>query len=229
MCEGIWRNGYGQRLLITQCEPDDGQQWTDGVDYYSDEGSFWGDGRKSQLDLVAFVGLLPDSSQRAPVSRPAETESTTAVAGGVSEDPGRIIYELEERLAAETKRTEQAQRYISDANEAINEKAAEIERLRTELQQTQAWRTAATDAHSQSETLRIEQATKIEQLQAEWRTEFTAAQQLRSQVEQLERLLDDARDNLRALEADGTAMDHHCEGMKAAFLATIKVLAGVRA
>jgi hypothetical protein len=217
----VWRNGYGQRLLITQCEPDDGQQWTDGVDYYSDEGSFWGDGRKSQLDLVAFVGLLP-------VNRPAETESTTAVAGGVSDDPGRIIYELEQRLAAETKRTEQAQRYIS-TNEALNEKTAEIDRLRAELQQTQQWRTAATDAHSQSETLRIEQATKIEQLQAEWRTEFTAAQQLRSEVAQLEQLLDEARDNLRALEADGTAMDHHCEGMKAAFLAVIKTLTGVRA
>jgi len=121
--------------------------------------------------------------------------------GGVSEDPGRIIYEFEERLKT--------------AN-------ATIERLRTELEQSQAWRTAATDAHSQSETLRIEQATEIQRLKAEWKSEFTAAQQLRSEVQQLELLLDDARENLRSLEADGTAMDHHCEGMKAAFLAVIK-------
>jgi predicted RNase H-like nuclease (RuvC/YqgF family) len=180
------------------------------------------------VDLVEYIGPFPYSSQHAPVSRPAETESTTAVGGGVSEDPGRIIYNLEQRLAAETKRTEQAQRYISDANEAINEKTAEIERLRTELQQTQQWRTAATDAHTQSEALRIEQATEIERLKAEWQSEFTAAQQLRSQVEQLELLLDDARENLRSLEADGTAMDHHCEGMKAAFLAVIKTFVEMR-
>ena len=135
-------------------------------------------------------------------------------AGSVSDDPGRIIYELKEQLKA--------------ANATIIGQTAEIDRLRPELQQTQAWRTAATDAHSQSETLRIEQATEIDKLKAEWRSEFTAAQQLRSEVQQLERLLDDARENLRTLEADGTAMDHHCEGMKSAFLAVIKTLTGGR-
>jgi molecular chaperone GrpE (heat shock protein) len=224
MCEGVWRNRTGQRVVITQCEPVGGQQWTDGFELYSDDGKYYQSQREDSQDLVAFVGLLPDSSQRAPVSRPAETESTTAVAGGVSDDPGRIIYELEERLAAETERTEQAQRYIS-TNELLNEKAAEIEQLRTELQQTEAWRTAATDAYSQSETLRIEQQTEIERLKAD-------NEQLKSANEYiatLERLLDDARDNLRVLEADGTAMDHHCEGMKAAYLAVIKTLTGGRA
>jgi hypothetical protein len=180
----------------------DGQQWTDGDQRYSDNGSFYGRySSESDNDLVAFVGLLPDSSQRAPVSRPAETESTTAIAGGVSEDPGRIVYELEERLKT--------------ANATIIGQTAEIDRLRAE------WQTEFFSAQQ----LRSE----IERLRAEWRTEFTAAQQLRSQVEQLERLLDDARDNLRVLEADGTAMDHHCEGMKAAFLAVIKTLTGGRA
>jgi uncharacterized small protein (DUF1192 family) len=217
MCEGVWRNRTGQRVVITQCEPVGGQQWTDGLEFYSDDGRYYQSQREDSQDLVSFVGLLP-------VNRPAETESTTAVAGGVSEDPGRIIYELEERLAAETKRTEQAQRYVS-TNQALNEKTAEIERLRTELQQTQAWRTAATDAHSQSETLRIEQQTEIERLKAD-------NEQLKSANEYiatLERLLDDARDNLRALEADGTAMDHRAEGAKAAFLAVIKTLTGGRA
>ena len=174
ICEGVWRNRCGQRLVIIRCDPVDGQQWTDGDQRYSDNGSFYGCyGGESESDLVAFVGLLP-------VSRPAATEGTAAVAGGVSDDPGRIIYELEDRLKA--------------ASAIIIGQTAEIDRLR-----------------------------------AEWRSEFTAAQQLRSEVAQLERLLDEARDNLRVLEADGTAMDHHCEGMKSAFLAVIKTLTGVRA
>jgi uncharacterized small protein (DUF1192 family) len=110
----------------------------------------------------------------------------------------------------------------------LTEQTAEIDRLRAELQQTQQWRTAATDAHSQSEALRIEQATEIERLKAEWRSEFTAAQQLRSEVQQLELLLDDARENLRDQEAAARAFDHHCEGMKAAFLAVIKTFVEAR-
>ena len=74
----------------------------------------------------------------------------------------------------------------------------------------------------------MDKTIEIDRLKAEWQAEFTAAQQLRSEVQQLERLLDEARDNLRALEADSTAMDHHCMGQKAAFLAVIKTLAGVR-
>jgi len=69
---------------------------------------------------------------------------------------------------------------------------------------------------------------EIARLQAEWQSEFNAAQQLRSEVAQLKLLLGKARDNLRALEADGTAMDHHCEGMKAAFLAVIKTFVEMR-
>ena len=172
LCEGIWRNLAGQRLVITQCEPVDGQRWTDGAHRYSDDGLFWGRVRLSANDLVAFVELLPDRPQ------PDQT--------------------------------------------------AEIDRLRTELQQTQAWRTAATDAHSQSEALRIDMQAKIDRMQAEWQTEFTAAQQLRSEVAQLERLLDESREKLRYQEAAAIAFDHHCEGMKAAFLATIKTLTGVQ-
>jgi predicted RNase H-like nuclease (RuvC/YqgF family) len=205
-----------------------GQRWTDGLLTYSDDGSWAHDGHETTEDLVEYIGPLPGSSQRAPVSRPAETESTTAVEGSVSEDPGRIIHNLEQRLEAAKNRNRHAQEQLAQRHQTINDQTAEIDRLRTELQQTQAWRTAATDAHSQSEALRIEQATEIERLKAEWQSEFTAAQQLRSQVEQLELLLDDARENLRSLEADGTAMDHHCEGMKAAFLAVIKTFVEMR-
>ena len=69
-----------------------------------------------------------------------------------------------------------------------------------------------------------DQTAEIERLKAQWQTEFTAAQQLRSEGEQLERLLDDARDNLRVLEADGTAMDNRAEGARLAFLDVIKAL-----
>jgi len=183
-CEGVWRNRCGQRLYITEREPLHGQRWTDGLRIYSDDGSWALDGHETTEDLVEYIGPLPDQSQRAPVSRPAETESTTAVAGGVSEDPGRIIYDLEERLKAQ--------------NATIIGQTAEIDRLKGE------------------------KTAEINKLKAEWRTEFTAAQQLRSEVAQLERLLDEARENLRDQEAAARAFDHHCEGMKAAYLAVIK-------
>jgi cell division protein FtsB len=200
ICEGVWRNRLRQRVVVTQCEPVDGQRWTDGAHHFEDNGALLTFSH-SNLDLVEYIGPLPYSSQRAPVSRPAETESTTAVAGGVSDDPGRIIYEHEERLKA--------------AN-------ATIDRLRIKLQETYVgW--------SDSNSALAEQTAEIDRLKAEWRSEFNAAQQLRSEVQKLELLLDDARDNLRVLEADGTAMDHHCEGQKAAYLAVIKTLAGVRA
>jgi chromosome segregation ATPase len=99
--------------MVTQCDPVDAQRWTDGVNTYSDDGSYsiWGTGRGSPHDLVSFVGLLPDKPQ--------------------------------------------------------SDQAAEIDRLRAELQQTQVWCTAATDAHSQSEVQRIEMQAEIERLQAE--------------------------------------------------------------
>ena len=193
ICEGIWENRVGQRLYITWREPVHGQQWTDGLRIYSNDGSWAHDGNETTEDLVEFVRPLPDSSQRAPVSRPAETESTTAVAGGVSEDPGRIIYEHEQQLEAAKNRNRQALSQLAERDKTINEKTAEIDRLK-----------------------------------AEWQSEFTAAQQLRSEVAQLERLLDEAREKLRYQEAAAIAFDHHCEGMKAAFLATITALAGVR-
>ena len=143
LCEGVWRNRSGQRLVITQCKPDDDwQQWTDGEQRYSDNGSFYGRyGGCSEQDLIEYIQDLIE--------------------------------------------------YIGPRPE-------------------------------------LNQSAEIERLKAEWQSEFTAAQQLRSEVRQLEQQLEEARDSLRALEADGTAMDHRAEGMKAAFLATITALAGVR-
>ena len=63
MCEGIWRNRTGQRVVITRREPVGGQQWTDGFECYSDNGRYYQSGREDGQDLVSFVGLLQDSSQ----------------------------------------------------------------------------------------------------------------------------------------------------------------------
>ena len=165
VCEGIWRNLTGQRLVITQCEPVEGQRWTDGMDHYSDNGSFWGSGRESPNDLVAFVGLLPDQSQRAPVSRPAETENTTAVAGGVSDDPGRIIYELEEKLKTANATTDRLRTELEQSQGIRTSLAAEIERLQTEL------RGYAAESHRQLRTLQESHNKATATLEAEQRGE----------------------------------------------------------
>jgi FtsZ-binding cell division protein ZapB len=194
--------------VIIRCDPVDGQQWTDGLQHYSDDGTYCTNNRGQ--DLVAFVGLLPDSSQRAPVSRPAETESTTAVAGGVSEDPGRIIYDLEERLKT--------------ANATIIGQTAEIDRLRAE------WRTESTAAQQlRSEGDRL--GAEIERLQAEIERlknmdyAMSSAQQYAAS---LEGLLDNSREALRDLQDDHTALDHRAEGARSAFLAVIKTLWEIR-
>ena len=100
-CEGVWRQKCGRYVAVIPCDRrEGGQRWTDGIIHYFDDGTVTFAEGGSVVDLVEYIGPFPYSSQRAPVSRPAETESTTAVAGGVSEDPGRIIYDLEERLKA---------------------------------------------------------------------------------------------------------------------------------
>ena len=107
MCEGVWRTRCGQRVVVTRCESDDGRQWTDGADYYSYDGSIWGDERaRSRHDLVAFVGLLPDRPQQ---DQTAEID--------------RLRIELQETYAG-----------WSDSNSALAEQTVEIERLRAELQ-----------------------------------------------------------------------------------------------
>jgi len=149
--------------MVTQCEPVDGQRWTDGAHHYSDNGSFWGEGRKSPHDLVSFVGPFPYSSQRAPVSRPAETESTTAVAGGVSDDPGRIIYEHEERLKAANATIDRLRTELEQSQGVRTSLAAEIERLQAEL------RGYAAESHRQLRARQAEHDKATAALRAEQR------------------------------------------------------------
>jgi chromosome segregation ATPase len=166
------------------------------------------------------------------------------IQGSVSDDPGRIIYELEERLAAETKRTEQAQQYVSDANESLNEKAAkierlqarlaehgaEIDRLRLQIRESNAHYdrmrlefTAAQQLRSENERLQAEiERLRTELLQSEARN--TADTETAEYAARLEMQLDNSRDALRDLQEDHTAMDHRAEGARSAYLAVIKAL-----
>ena len=73
-----------------------------------------------------------------------------------------------------------------------------------------------------------DQSAEIERLRADWQREFTAAQQLRSKVAQLDLRLEEVQDELRELQEGREATERHCEGARSAFLAVIKTLTGVR-
>ena len=139
VCEGIWLVRCGQRVFVTQCEPVDGQRWTNGVDHYSDDGSFWVDGRESAHDLVSFVGLLPDKSQgdqtaKINLLRTTLTQQTAEIDRLRSEN---------ERLQAEWQTEFTAAQQLRSENERLQ---AEVERLQAELQQSEARNTADAEA-----------------------------------------------------------------------------------
>jgi len=99
----------------------------------------------------------------------------------------------------------------------LTQQTAEIDRLRIELQETYAgW--------SGSNSALTDQKAETDRLQAWWQAEFKAAQQLRSQVEQLEGSNYRSSEALRDLQEDHTAMDNRAEGARLAFLAVIKAL-----
>jgi len=133
-------------------------------------------------------------------------------AGGVSDDPGRIIFDLEEQLKA--------------ANATISDQSAENERLQAEWQSqsTTAQQLRSDGDRLRSEVKRLERQsaeydlgwknaistlaerlTENTRLQAEWQTEFTAAQQLRSENERLKAEIERLRTELLQSEARNTA------------------------
>lgn len=152
MREGIWRTRCGQRVVVTRCESDDGRQWTDGADYYSYDGSIWGDERaRSRHDLVEYIGMYPPP--KPPSDKTFEIE--------------RLQRELQQ---AEMERIAEAN--ANSQSEALRvEQAAEIERLQAELQQAEIWRTAATERNRQSLSQLEERDQTIERLQAELKAE----------------------------------------------------------
>jgi len=128
------------------------------------------------------------------------------IAGGVSDDPGRIIYDLEERIRL--------------ASATIIGQTAENERLQAEWQ-TEF--TAAQQLRSEGDRLRAEiERLKTELQQSEARN--TADAEAAEYAARLEGLLDNTREALRDLQEDHTAMDHRAEGARSAFLDVIKTL-----
>lgn len=115
------------------------------------------------------------------------------IRGGVSDDPGRIIYELEEKLKT--------------ANAKISYQTAENDRLQADWQSQS---TTAQQLRSDGDRLRSE----VERLQAE--------------VDRLEGLNYKLSEALRDLQEDHTAMDHRAEGARLAFLDVIKTLLEMR-
>jgi len=118
LCEGIWRNRCGQRLLITQSDPDDEQQWTDGHKRYSDNGSYYGrDEGKSINDLVEYIGPFPQSDQAAESERlqsearntaDAETAEYAARLEGLLDNTREALRDLQEDHTAMDHRAEGA-------------------------------------------------------------------------------------------------------------------------
>ena len=85
--------------------------------------------------------------------------------GGVSEDPGRIIYEHEERLKAANATIERLRTELEQSQGVRKSLAAEIERLQTEL------RGYAAETHRQLRTLQESHNKATATLQAEQRGE----------------------------------------------------------
>jgi chromosome segregation ATPase len=135
----------------------------------------------------------------------------------VSDDPGRIIYELEQKLKT-------ANATISNQSADIArlraEGAAAIERLQTEWQSQFI---AAQQLRSENERLQAE----IERLRGELQqseARNTADAEAAEYAARLEGLLDNSREALRELQEDHTAMDNRAEGARLAYLAVIKAL-----
>jgi len=166
VCEGVFRQKCGRYVAVIPCERrEGGQLWTDGIIHYFNDGTVTFAEGGSVVDLVEYIGPFLYSSQCAPVSRPAETESTTAVAGGVSEDPGRIIYELEEKLKTANATTDRLRTELEQSQGVRTSLAAEIERLQAELNAVKA------DAYRQLRTLQESHEKLSDRLLAEQRGE----------------------------------------------------------
>ena len=86
-------------------------------------------------------------------------------AGGVSDDPGRIIYELEEKLKTANATIDQLRTELEQSQGVRKSLAAEIERLQAEL------RGYAAESHRQLRTLQESHNKVTANLQAEQRGE----------------------------------------------------------
>jgi septal ring factor EnvC (AmiA/AmiB activator) len=130
--------------VVTQCEPDEGQEWTDGLQHYVDDGSFLGgDGRESCVDLVEYIGPFPVPDQSAEIER-LKAEWTAEIA----------------RLQTDWKTEFSAAQQLRSENDRLR---AEIERVRDEL------RGYAAETHRQLRTLQQSHDSATATLRAEQR------------------------------------------------------------
>jgi hypothetical protein len=79
--------------VIIRCDPVDGQQWTDGLQHYSDDGMYCVNNRGQ--DLVVFVGPLPQQDQTAEIERlRTELEQSQGVRRSLAAEIERLQAEL---------------------------------------------------------------------------------------------------------------------------------------
>jgi hypothetical protein len=137
-------------MLITRCDPVDGQQWTDGFQCYSDDGQFNPSQGKTSQDLVEYIGMYP------PPKPP-------------SDNTFEIERLREELLQSEKRRTTEAD--ARSQSEALRvEQAAEIERLQAELKAERA------DTHRRLTTAHNNHNLHVAGLKAEHRGESAGLQ-----------------------------------------------------
>jgi len=163
------------------------------------------------------------------------------IRGGVSDDPGRIIYDLEEKLktanatisnqSADIARLQADWQSEFTAAQQLRSEGdrlqAEIERLERQLAEYHAgWLkalSASTERLGENERLQAE----IERLRGELQqseARNTADAEAAEYAARLEGLLDNSREALRELQEDHTAMDNRAEGARSAYLDVIKTL-----
>ena len=141
-CEGVWRQKCGRYVAVISCEPrEGGQRWTDGVLYYADDGTVTFLEGGCAVDLVEYIGPIPQPDQTAKIDllRTTLTEQTAEI----------------DRLRAELEQSQGVRKSL----------AAEIERLQTEL------RGYAAESHRQLRALQESHNKVTATLQAEQRGE----------------------------------------------------------
>ena len=95
-CEGVWRQKCGRYVAVISCEPrEGGQRWTDGVLYYADDGAVTFHEGGCAVDLVEYIGPLPQQDQTAEIDRlRTELEQSQGVRKSLSAKIERLQTEL---------------------------------------------------------------------------------------------------------------------------------------
>ena len=95
-CEGVFRQKCGRYVAVISCEPrEGGQRWTDGVLYYADDGTVTFHEGGCAVDLVEYIGPLPQQDQTAEIERlRTELEQSQGVRRSLAAEIERLQAEL---------------------------------------------------------------------------------------------------------------------------------------